>query len=47
MLLGNFKFITFNRIECLKILLMYVHVVYPVDFNKVVFDISYMYLEVN
>lgn len=46
MLLGNFKFIIFNESNALKTLLMYVHAVYPVDFNKVLFDLSYLSPEV-
>lgn len=47
MLLGNFKFIIFNESNALKTLLMYVPAVYPVDFNKVWFDLSYLSPEVN
>lgn len=47
MLLGNFKFIIFNESNALKTLLMYVPAVYPVDFNKAWFDLSYLSPEVN
>ena len=47
MLLGNFRFITFNESNALKILLMYAGVVYLEDFNKVEFDLSSMSPEVN